>query len=100
MLEAHRRLRRAAEIIATPQDASDRERLLHDAWELLVGLRSDDFPPELRPRFDYLRHEMSRLRGEQLTAREVNFLMEKIRELELQWIEPPKQTSDSEQSQM
>jgi hypothetical protein len=87
--EAHRRLREAAETVASCESKDDPEAVLWRAWGLLRGLRSDEFPEELRAQFDYLRHEMSLRKEQEMTAREVNFLLRMIRELELKWIEPP-----------
>jgi hypothetical protein len=81
-LEIRRRLRRAAEMISSQEEATNREEVLWAAWELLNGLRSDDFPEELRPLFDYLNHEISSRRGQEMTQREIDFLLSKIRELD------------------
>jgi hypothetical protein len=85
--EAHKRLRRAAEFIATRDQETDRASVLLGAWQFLEGLRADDFPVQFRSAFGYLGHEMSRLDDHELTLREVNFLLRQIRELELKWIE-------------
>jgi hypothetical protein len=88
-LDAHERLRRAASLLAHEGDtARDRTRLLQ-AWEVLRGLRSDEFPPELRPAFSFLQHEMARAEEEDVSARDVAFLSNKLRQLELMWIEAP-----------
>lgn len=85
--EAHKRLRRAAEFIATRDQETDRASVLLGAWQLLEGLRADDFPAPFRSTFGYLKHEMSRFHDHELTLREANFLLRQIRELELKWIE-------------
>jgi hypothetical protein len=73
--EAHKRLQRAAEFIATRCQETDRASVvLLGAWHLLEGLRADDFPAPFRSTFGYLKHEMSRLDDHELTLREVNFL--------------------------
>ena len=64
----------------------DRTRLLQ-AWEILRGLRSDEFPPEMRPAFSFLQHEMARVEEEDVSARDVAFLSNKLRQLELMWID-------------
>lgn len=80
--EVRHRLRRAAEMISDQEGASNREDLLWSAWELLKGLRADDLPEQLRPRFDYLNHEISLRKGQEMTQREIAFLLTKIRELD------------------
>lgn len=86
-LDAHERLRRAASVLAHEgATGGDRTRLLQ-AWENLRGLRSDDFPPEMRPAFNFLQHEMARAEEEDVSARDVAFLINKLRQLELMWIE-------------
>jgi hypothetical protein len=82
--ETHRRLRRAREIAADHAVSGDGEEGLWTAWELLHGLSSDEIPEELRPKFDYLRHELERRKGHEMTAREIGFLLGKIQELDLQ----------------
>ncbi len=88
-LETHRSIRRAAEIVTNYEAADNREEILWRAWDLLQGLSNDQFPEELRPKFDYLKHELSLRKGQEMSAREIGFLLEKIRELEWKWIEPP-----------
>jgi hypothetical protein len=97
MLEAHRRLRRAAGIIADYENAEDRENILWMAWEQMRGLRADEFPEELQMQFDYLSHELSLRKGQELTQREIDFLLQKIRELELKWIELPTRPAAAEE---
>lgn len=93
--EARRRLRRAVEIIAEEHPVEDREEVLWRAWEVLQGLGRDQFPEELRPNFDYLLHELSLRKGQELTAREVSFLLERIREIGESWTEPPVSATDT-----
>lgn len=85
--EAHYRLRRAAEFIASREQDSDRASVLLGAWEHLRGLRSDDFPVQFRAVFQYLQHEISRHEHGEITLREADFLLQKIRTFELKWIE-------------
>ena len=85
--EAHHRLRRAAEFIATRDGEHDRLSVLLGAWQLLKGLRADDFPAQFRSSFAYLQHEISQLDSREVSEREADFLARKIRELELKWIE-------------
>jgi hypothetical protein len=87
-LDAHERLRRAASLLAHEADTRDRTRLLQ-AWEMLRGVRTDEFPVELRAGFDFLRHEMVRAEEEDVSARDVAFLSNKLRQLELMWVEAP-----------
>jgi hypothetical protein len=98
-LEVCRRLRRAAETISGQEKAPNREEVLCDAWELLNGLRSDDFPEELRPLFDYLNHEISSRKGQEMTQREIDFLLSKIRELDsqLNGLQAPDSEEDNSQ---
>jgi hypothetical protein len=85
-LDAHERLRRAASLLAS-EDAQPGDRtLLLQAWEYLRGLRGDDFPAELQPSFNFLKHEMPRAEEEDVSARDVAFLTSKLRQLELMWI--------------
>ena len=53
------------------------------------GLRSDDFPIEMRPAFNFLQHEVARAESEEISAREVAFLSNKLRQLELMWVANP-----------
>jgi hypothetical protein len=88
-LDAHERLRRAASLLAH-QDAQPGDRtLLFQAWEVMRGLRSDDFPVDMRPAFNFLQHELARAESEELSAREVVFLSNKLRQMELMWVERP-----------
>jgi hypothetical protein len=88
-IDAHERLRRAASLLAHQgAQAGDRTVLLQ-AWEVLRGLRSDDFPVEMRAAFNFLQHEIARAESEDVSAREVAFLANKLRQLELMWIENP-----------
>jgi hypothetical protein len=82
-IDAHERLRRAASLLAHPgAQAGDRTLLLR-------GLRGDDFPVEMRPAFNFLQHEIARAESEDVSAREVAFLANKLRQLELMWVESP-----------
>ena len=85
--EVERRLRRASEIALNRVDLPDREDALVAAWEPLHGLRSDDFPDELRPQFNYLLHEVALRRNQEMSSREIRFLLQKICELEQRWLE-------------
>jgi hypothetical protein len=88
-LDAHERLRRAASLLARDGAQAGDRTLLLQAWEVLRGLRSDDFPVEMRPAFNFLQHEIARAESEDISAREVAFLANKLRQLELMWIESP-----------
>ena len=57
-----------------------------EAWDYLKGLRGDDFPAEIRPAFSFLEHEISRAESQELSAREIAFLTDKIQRLESMWI--------------
>jgi hypothetical protein len=85
--ETQQRLRRATGLLAQCHESSaaDASRLL-EAWDYLKGLRGDDFPEELRPAFSFLEHEISRAESQELSAREIAFLTEKIQKLESMWI--------------
>src|SRR6202021_2118951 len=97
-LDAHERLRRAASLLAHEgANAGDRTLLLQ-AWEVLRGLRSDDFPVEMRPAFNFLQHEIARAESEDVSAREVAFLTNKLRQLELMWVESPGERARQENS--
>jgi hypothetical protein len=88
-LDAHERLRRAASVLAHEgANAGDRTLLLQ-AWEVLRGLRSDDFPVDMQAAFKFLQHEIARAEEEDVSARDVAFLTNKLRQLELMWIETP-----------
>ena len=86
-LDAHERLRRAASLLAHEGAKAGDRTLLLQAWETLRGLRSDDFPVEMRPAFNFLEHEIARAESEDVSARDVAFLTQKLRQLELMWIE-------------
>jgi hypothetical protein len=43
----------------------------------------------MRPAFNFLQHEIARAESEDVSAREVAFLTNKLRQLELMWIEGP-----------
>jgi hypothetical protein len=88
-LDAHERLRRAASVLAHEGTNAGDRTLLLQAWEVLRGLRSDDFPVDMRPSFNFLQHEIARAESEDVSAREVTFLINKLRQLELMWIENP-----------
>src|ERR1700761_4392287 len=85
--DAHEKLRRAASMLAHPA-AGDRTVLLQ-AWEVLRGLRSDDLPVDMRASFEFLRHEIARAESEDVSTRDVVFLTNKLRQLELMWVEHP-----------
>jgi hypothetical protein len=92
-LDAHEKLRRAASLLSHEgADAGDRTLLLQ-AWEVLRGLRGDDFPAEMRPAFNFLQHEIVRAESEDISAREVTFLTKKLQQLELMWVENPRSSS-------
>ena len=85
-LDAHERLRRAASLLAAEgAQAGDRTLLLR-AWEFLRGTRSDEFPAEMQPAFNFLKHEIARAEEEDVSARDVAFLANKLRQLELMWM--------------
>jgi len=88
-LDAHERLRRAASLLAHEGTNTGDRTLLLQAWEVLRGLRSDDFPVDMRPAFNFLQHEIARAESEDVSARDVAFLTNNLRQLELMWIEPP-----------
>src|SRR5271154_4905044 len=90
-LDAHERLRRAASLLARDGANTGDRTLLLQAWEVLRGLRSDDFPVEMRPAFNFLQHEIARAELEDVSARDVAFLTNKLRQLELMWVENPGQ---------
>lgn len=83
-LDAYARLQRAAALAC---GAGGDRVLVGQAWEQLRGLRSDEFPVEIRPAFSFLQHEISRASPEDLSDREVSFLTEKLRSLERMWSE-------------
>ena len=85
-LDAHERLRRAAALLAHEGSQAGDRTLLLQAWEVLRGLRSDDFPVEMRPAFEFLQHVIARAESEDVSARDVAFLANKLRQLELMWI--------------
>ncbi len=89
-LDAHERLRRAASLLAHEGASTGDRTLLLQAWEVLRGLRGDDFPVEMQPAFNFLRHEVARAESEDISAREVIFLTNKLRQLELMWVEHPR----------
>src|SRR5271155_247546 len=88
-IDAHERLRRAASLLSHEGAQAGDRTLLLQAWEVLRGLRSDDFPVDMRPAFNFLQHEIARAESEDVSARDVAFLMNKLRQLELMWIENP-----------
>ena len=85
-LDPHERLRRAGSLLANEQAQPGDRTLLLQAWEYLRGLRSDDFPVELQAAFNFLQHEIARAEAEDVSARDVIFLTNKLRQLELMWI--------------
>jgi hypothetical protein len=95
-LDAHERLRRAASLLAREGAQAGDRTLLLQAWEVLRGLRSDDFPVEMRPAFNFLQHEIARAESEDISAREVAFLANKLRQLELMWVESPQKIAKPE----
>jgi hypothetical protein len=95
-LDAHERLRRAASLLAQDGVQPGDRTLLLQAWEVLRGLRSDDFPVEMRPAFNFLQHEIARAESEDISAREVAFLANKLRQLELMWADSPQKTATPE----
>jgi hypothetical protein len=95
-LDAHERLRRAASLLTVDGAKAGDRTLLLQAWEVLRGLRSDDFPVEMRPAFNFLQHEIARAESEDISAREVAFLANKLRQLELMWIESPQKIAKPE----
>jgi hypothetical protein len=97
-LDAHERLRRAASVLAHDGAQAGDRTLLLQAWEFLRGLRSDDFPVDLRPAFNFLQHEIARAESEDVSAREVAFLTNKLRQLELMWIENAEKSTRQESS--
>jgi hypothetical protein len=88
-LDAHERLRRAASLLAHEEARAGDRTLLLQAWEVMRGLRSDDFPIEMQPAFNFLQHEIARAESEEISAREVAFLANKLRQLELMWVGNP-----------
>ena len=88
-LDAHERVRRAASLLAHDKVLAGDRTLLLQAWEVLRGLRSDDFPVDMRAAFNFLQHEIARAESEDLSAREVVFLANKLRQLESMWGENP-----------
>jgi hypothetical protein len=83
-LDAYERLRRASELLTMRSPVGDASLLLR-AWEYLKGLRSDDFPEEIRTTFNFLEHEIARAANEDLSTREIIFLTEKLRKLEAEF---------------
>jgi hypothetical protein len=92
-LDAHERLRRAASLLAHEEARAGDRTLLLQAWEVMRGLRSDDFPIEMQPAFNFLQHEIARAESEEISAREVAFLANKLRQLELMWVGNPGEVS-------
>jgi hypothetical protein len=86
-LDAHERLRRAAGLLAVDGTHAGDTTLLFQAWDYLKSLRTNDFPAEIRTAFTFLEHEIARAQSEELTAREVSFLADRIRKLESMWID-------------
>src|ERR1700689_5677095 len=97
-IDAHQRLRRAGSLLAHPGAQAGYRPLLLQAWEVLRGLRSDDFPVEMRPAFNFLQPEIARAESEDVSAREVAFLANKLRQLELMWVESPGERARQESS--
>ena len=93
-IETQERLRRAAELLAVAGNQACDSALLLDSWEYLKGLHKDDLPAEMHPAFSFLQHEISRANSEELTTRETLFLAEKIRKLELMWLETSHKSPD------
>jgi hypothetical protein len=88
-VDAHERLRRAASLLAREGAAQGDRTALLQAWELLRGLRSDDFPADMQAAFGFLQREIARAEEEDVSARDVIFLTNKLRQLELMWAETP-----------
>jgi hypothetical protein len=86
-LDTHERLRNAARVLSIEAPHRGDTSVLLEAWEYLKGLRLDDFPVEIQPAFSFLEHEIARAKSEELSAREVKFLAEKICRLELMWVD-------------
>jgi hypothetical protein len=85
--EAQQRLRRAAGLLTQqPESPTAGASRLLEAWESLKCLRDDDFPAEIRHAFSFLEYEISRAESQELSAREIAFLTEKIQKLEGMWI--------------
>jgi hypothetical protein len=84
--ETQQRLRRAVGLLGQQGHVTPDATRLLEAWEYLKGLRDDDFPAEIRPAFSFLEHEISRAESQELSAREIAFLAEKIQKLESMWI--------------
>jgi hypothetical protein len=97
-LDAHERLRRAASLLSPDGTKAGDRTLLLQSWEVLRGLRSDDFPVEMRPAFNFLQHEIERAESEDISAREVAFLANKLRQLESMWGENPGKAAKRESS--
>jgi hypothetical protein len=88
-VDAHERLRRAASLLAREGAAQGDRTALLQAWELLRGLRSDDFPADMQAAFGFFQREIARAEEEDVSARDVIFLTNKLRQLELMWAETP-----------
>jgi hypothetical protein len=95
-LDAHERLRRAASLLSPDGTKAGDRTLLLQSWEVLRGLRSDDFPVEMRPAFNFLQHEIERAESEDISAREVAFLANKLRQLESMWVDSPQKAAEPE----
>jgi hypothetical protein len=94
-LDPHERLRRAALMLQQPAANAGDRTLLLQAWELLRGLRTDDFPVDMRAAFDFLRHEIARAESEDVSTRDVVFLTNKLRQLEHMWVQNPQSRTPS-----
>ncbi|HEV2273458.1 MAG TPA: hypothetical protein VGR96_04795 [Acidobacteriaceae bacterium] len=94
-LGTHERLRRAADLLAAADNQAADTPALLEAWEYLKGLRNDDFPAEMHAAFTFLQHEISRAQTEDLSNREVVFLTEKIRRLEIMWLDASHHSQDA-----
>jgi hypothetical protein len=84
-LNPHERLRRAATLLTNESAEGGDRTLLLQAWEFLRGLRTDDFPSELQPGFTFLQHEMARAESDDVSASDVMFLTNKLRQLDSMW---------------
>jgi hypothetical protein len=97
-LDAHERLRRAASLLAQEDAQAGDRTLLLQAWEVMRGLRGDEFPLEIQPAFNFLQHEIARAESEDISAREVAFLSNKLRQMELMWVENPVKTPKEQEN--
>ena len=52
----------------------------------------------MRPAFNFLQHEIARAESEDVSARDVAFLTNKLRQLELMWIENSEKSASRDSS--